>query len=72
MGGRKMGRIKGRYVAQIILEVDEERTEGMASFEEIKAEFGKITENIKKEFEDDFSKVEVTPQYSNIYEVETE
>lgn len=68
-----MSRIKGRYVAQIILEVDEERTENMASFEEIKAEFDKITENIKREFEyDDFSKVEVIPQYSDIYEVETE
>lgn len=68
-----MSRIKGRYVAQIILEVDEERTEDMASFEEIKAEFDKLTENIKREFEqDDFSKVEVIPQYSDIYEVETE
>lgn len=68
-----MSRIKGRYVAQIILEVDEELTESMASFEEIKVEFDKITENIKREFEcDDFSKVEVIPQYSDIYEVEAE
>ena len=66
-----MSRIKGRYVATIILEVDEERTVGMASFEEIKEEFNKITENIKREFEqDDFSKVEVIPQYSDIYEAE--
>lgn len=65
-----MSRIKGRYIAQIILEVDEELTENMAPFEEIKVEFDKITENIKREFEqDDFSKVEVIPQYSNIYEV---
>ena len=68
-----MSRIKGRYVAQIILEVDEERKDGMASFEEIKTEFDRLTENIKREFEqDDFSKVEVIPQYSDIYEVELE
>lgn len=68
-----MSRIKGRYVAQIILEVDEEHTDGMASFEEIKTEFDRLTENIKREFEqDDFSKVEVIPQYSDIYEVQTE
>ena len=41
------------------------------TFEEIKEEFNKITENIKREFEqDDFSKVEVIPQYSDIYEAE--
>ncbi len=68
-----MSRIKGRYVAQIILEVDEERTEELAPFEEIKTEFDKITENIKHEFEqNDFSKVEVIPMYSDIYEVEEE
>ena len=49
-----MIRIKGRYA---ILEVDEERTEGLAPFEENKTEFDKTTENIKHEFEqDDFSK----------------
>ena len=68
-----MSRIKGRYVAQIILEVDEKRTENMASFDEIKVEFDKITENIKREFEkNDFSKIEVIPQYSDICEVEEE
>lgn len=66
-----MSRIKGRYVAQIILEVDEERIDGMVPFEEIKKNFSGITEEIKKVLEQgDFSKVEVIPQYSNICEVE--
>ena len=44
-----MSRIKGRYVAQVILTVDEERTEDMMPIEVIKENFAGITEEIKKE-----------------------
>ena len=66
-----MSRIKGRYVAQVILTVDVERTEDMAPFEEIKENFTGITEEIKKELEQgDFTTVEVIEQFSDLYEVE--
>jgi len=55
-----MSRIKGRYVAKIILDIDAERTEDMASFEEI-----------KKDLEQgDFTTVEVIEQFSDVNEVE--
>ena len=66
-----MSRIKGRYVAQVILTVDAERTEGMAPFEEIKENFAGITEEIKKDLEQgDFTTVEVIEQFSEVNEVE--
>ena len=66
-----MSRIKGRYVAQVILTVDEERTEDMAPFEKIRKNFTGITEEIKKELEQgDFTTVEVIEQFSDLYEVE--
>ena len=66
-----MSRIKGRYVAQVILTVDEERTEDMVPFEKIKENFAGITEEIKKDLEQgDFTTVEVIEQFSDLYEVE--
>ena len=66
-----MSRIKGRYVAQVILTVDEERTEGMVPIEVIKENFSGITEEIKKDLEQgDFTTVEVIEQFSEVNEVE--
>ncbi len=66
-----MSRIKGRYVAKIILDIDTERTEDMASFEEIKKNFDGLTDTIKNEFENgDFSKVEVIREYADLVETE--
>ena len=66
-----MSRIKGRYVAQVILTVDEERTEDMLPIEVIKENFAGITEEIKKELEGgDFTAVEVIEQFSEVDEVE--
>jgi len=66
-----MSRIKGRYVAQVILTIDEERTEGMVPIEVIKENFAGITEEIKKDLEQgDFTAVEVIEQFSDLYEVE--
>lgn len=68
-----MSRIKGRYVAQVILTVDEERTEGMVPIEDIKENFAGITEEIKKDLEQgDFTTVEVIEQFSEVDEVEEE
>ncbi len=64
-----MSRIKGRYVAQIIIDIDVKRTDDMASFEEIKKNFDGLTEEIKGELEQgDFSKVEVIQQYADLVE----
>ena len=66
-----MSRIKGRYVAQVILTIDVERTEDMVPFEEINENFAGITEEIKKDLEQgDFTTVEVIEQFSDLYEVE--
>lgn len=66
-----MSRIKGRYVAQVILTVDAERTEGMVPIEVIKENFAGITEEIKKDLEQgDFTTVEVIEQFSDLYEAE--
>ena len=68
-----MSRIKGRYVAKIILDIDVERTEDMASFEEIKKNFDGLTDTIKNELEQgDFSKVEVIREYADLVETEEE
>ena len=66
-----MSRIKGRYVAQVILTVDEERTEDMLPIEVIKENFAGITEEIKKDLENgDFTTIEVIEQFSEVDEVE--
>lgn len=68
-----MSGIKGRYVAKIILDIDVERTEDMASFEEIKKNFDELTDTIKNELEQgDFPKVEVIREYADLVETEEE
>lgn len=58
-------------MAQVILTVDEERTEDMLPIEVIKENFAGITEEIKKELESgDFTAVEVIEQFSEVDEVE--
>ena len=68
-----MSRIKGRYVAQIIMTVDEERKDYMLPLDKIKKNFASLTENIKNVLEQgEFTTVEVIEQYSDVYEVEAE
>ncbi len=78
MHERKAGRIryKGRYVAQIVIDFDIEKEEGMLPFEEIKKRTidGELTDLIKDvvvgEVIDDYGTVTVTQQYADMYEVE--
>lgn len=64
-----MSRIKGRYVAQVILTIDVERTEDMVPFEDIQENFAGITEEIKKDLKyGDFTTVEVIEQFSEVEE----
>lgn len=66
-----MSRIKGRYVAQIVLTIDEERKDYMLPLEQIKKNFAGLTEGIKNHLEHgEFTTVEVIEQYSDVYEVE--
>jgi hypothetical protein len=69
-----MSRIKGRYVAQVILEVDMERCEGMLPLEVIRENMYGITDTMANTLieEGDFSKVEVVPQFVDVYETEEE
>lgn len=76
-----MSRIKGLYVAQIILAVDEERTESTPPFEKIKENFDGLAEAIKDGLtgamkselgQGNFTTVEVTTQFSDVYEVDEE
>ena len=69
-------RYKGRYVAQIVIDFDMEKEEGMLPFEEIKKRTvdGELTDAIKDvvvgEVIDDYGTVTVTQQYADMYEVE--
>ena len=69
-------RIKGRYVAQIVIEFDYEKEEGMLPFGEIKKKVvdGELTNAIRDvvidEVIDDYGTVAVTQQYADMYEVE--
>lgn len=71
-------RLKGRYVAQIVIDFDIEEQEGtgMLPFEEIKKKTtdGELTDLIKDvvvgEIIDDYGTVTVTQQYADVYEVE--
>lgn len=69
-------RIKGRYVAQIEIDLDAKKQEGMLSFGEIKKKMvdGELTDTIRDvvidEIISDFGAVTVTQQYADIYEVE--
>ncbi len=66
-----MSRIKGRYVAQIILTIDEERKDYMGSLDAIKYNMSFLADDIKRALEDcEFTTVEVIEQYSDVYEEE--
>ena len=68
-------RIKGRYVAQIEIDIDCEYKPGqMLPFPEIKERIvgGEVTQNIRELIQDeiDAGSVTVTQQYADLYEVE--
>ena len=69
-------RYKGRYVAQIEIDFDIEKNEGMLTFEEIKKKTvgGELTDAISDvivgEVIDGYGTVTVTQQYADMYEVE--
>ena len=69
-------RIKGRYVAQIEIDLDAKWQEYMLPFGEIKKKMvdGELTDKIRDlvfgEIIEDFGTVTVTQQYADIYEVE--
>ena len=73
-----MSRIKGRYVAQIIFEMEIERTENTLPLEEARKTFSEITKGIEETLktcfeekeETDFCKMTVIPQLTDMYEVE--
>ena len=71
-------RIKSRYVAQIVIDFDIKKQEGMLPFGEIKKKTvdGELTDAIRDvvvgEVIDDYGTVTVTQQYADIYEVEEE
>ena len=66
-----MSRIKGRYVAQIILTINEERKDYMVPLDVIKDNMSLLADNIKKALEEgEFTTVKVIEQYSDVYEVE--
>ena len=61
-------------MAQINITWDEERVPGMLTLEEIKEEAKKISGNIREILteEMDATDIEITEQYSNFYEVESD
>ena len=71
-----MMRYKGRYVAQIVIDFDIGKQEGMLPIDVIKkkAMDGELTDAIRgvvaDEVIDDFGTVAVTQQYADLYEVE--
>lgn len=71
-------RYKGRYVAQIVIEFDYEKEEGMLPFEEIKKKTvgGELADSIKDvvcgEIVDNYGTVTVMKQYADMYEVAEE
>jgi len=69
-------RYKGKYVAQIEIDFDIEKSERMLPFEEIKKKTvgGELTDDIRDvirdEIIDDYGTITVTQQYADMYEVE--
>ena len=69
-----MSRIKGRYVAQLVMEWDQEREKNTFPIEEIKARAKQLSQALKEHLlnEMDASSVEVTEQYCDFCEVDDE
>ena len=69
-----MSRIKGRYVAQVVLEWDVPREHDMNSLEEIRHNIcdGDLTNAIKNSLSSDIARCSVTvdQMYADIYEVD--
>lgn len=71
-------RYKGRYVAQIVIDIDIEKREGVLPFDDIKKKVtdGELTDAIRDvvvdEYIDNCGTVTVTQQYADLYEVEDE
>ena len=71
-------RYKGRYVAQIMIDFDIEKREGVLPFDVVKKKVtdGELTDAIRDvvvdEYIDDSGTVTVTQQYADLYEVEDE
>lgn len=67
-----MSRIKGRYVATVIIDTDVEREKGMLPFEIIKKNWTGLAPELKsviQNLQPGMLTVEVNTQYSDIYEV---
>ena len=67
-----MPKIKGRYVATIIIDFNSERMPGMLPIEEIQKKLsdGSFTEMLKQEISDssDLGKLQIIQQQADIYE----
>lgn len=68
-----MSRVKGKYVATVTIEWDQEREPNMLPLQDIKDNARFLTTNITEVIQDGIegsSKVEVVEQYCDFYEVE--
>lgn len=69
-----MSRIKGRYVAQLVMEWDQEREKNTVPIEEIKVRAKQLPQALKELLlnETEASSIEVTEQYCDFWEVDDE
>ena len=70
-----MSRIKGRYVAQVIIDWDQEREQNMLPIEDIKKNAKFLTQTIIESLTEAVqgkTQIEVTEQYCDFWEVEDE
>lgn len=68
-----MSRVKGKYVATVTIEWDQEREPNMLPLQDIKDNARYLTMNITEVIQDGVdgnTKVDVTEQYCDFYEVE--
>lgn len=68
-----MSRVKGKYVATVTIEWDQEREPNMIPLQDIKDNARYLTMSLTEAIQDGVegnSKVEVTEQYCDFYEVE--
>lgn len=70
-----MSRIKGRYVAQVIIDWNQEREQNMLPIESIRENAKFLTQSITKSLTEAVqgkTQIEVTEQYCDFWEVEDE
>lgn len=68
-----MSRVKGKYVATVTIEWDQEREPNMLPLQDIKDNARYLTMNLTEIIQDEIqgdTKVEVSEQYCDFYEVE--